>query len=131
MQSNDRAREGLSGAGRAARAAARLALTLWAVGALAGCGLLQERATRREALADPALDPAIRAAIEAKQIRVGMSKQQVTAAWGLHCWYCPGTRQTSQGDSWEYNPFGTGSYSYGAGTYLYFDRAGYLVYWSR
>jgi hypothetical protein len=34
------------------------------------------------------------------------------------------------GDSWEYNIFGTGSYGIGAGTYLFFDNRGILQYWS-
>lgn len=110
-----------------ARGLALLAVAL----ALGGCGVMQERTARREALADPKLTPEIRAAIEGKQIRVGMTKQQVIAAWGNPCWWCYGTRTTSRGDSWEYNLFGSSAYGIGNGTYLYFDTAGRLTYWSR
>lgn len=113
------------------RSRARAALMLAGVVVLGGCGIMQEREARRLALADPNLTPEIRAAIHAKHIRVGMTKRQVLAAWGNPCWYCYGTRQTSRGDVWEYNVFGSSSYGIGSGKYLYFDSTGHLTYWSR
>lgn len=109
----------------------RIACVCAAFTLLTGCGLMQEREARRAALANPALRPEIRAAIEAKQIRVGMTKQEVIAAWGNPCWWCYGTRQTSSGDVWEYNVFGSSVYGAGSGTYLWFDRTDHLVHWSR
>ena len=94
---------------------------------LAGCA---GNETRRQVLADPATPPAIRQAIEQEKIRVGMTKQQVIAAWGPPCGYCYGTRESSWGDTWEYNVFGTTSSGIGRGTYLYFDRTGTLTGWS-
>jgi hypothetical protein len=32
----------------------------------------------------------------------GMTKEQVTAAWGKHCDTCPGTKKSDQGDTWVY-----------------------------
>jgi len=32
----------------------------------------------------------------------GMTKDQVTAAWGKHCETCPGSKQSEQGESWVY-----------------------------
>lgn len=109
----------------------RLMVVLAVLVALGGCGLMQERAARREALADPGLSERTRAAILAKQIHVGMTQQQVVAAWGQPCWWCYGTRQTSAGDVWEYNVFGSSVYGAGSGKYLRFDRTGRLTYWSR
>lgn len=112
-------------------ARARGAALLGAALALSGCGLMQERAARREALADPNLSQRTRAAIEAEKIHVGMTQQQVIAAWGNPCWWCYGTRQTSHGDVWEYNVFGSSPYGAGSGTYLWFDQTGHLTHWSR
>lgn len=65
------------------------------------------------------------------KIRVGMTKQEVINAWGQPCWHCYGTRKTSNGDTWEYNVFGSGSMGAGSGTYLFFDRNDVLKYWSQ
>lgn len=32
----------------------------------------------------------------------GMTKEQVTAAWGKHCDTCPGTKKSVQGETWVY-----------------------------
>lgn len=96
---------------------------------LSGCAIL-EPPEKKRLLADPNLPSDVRSAILAGKIRVGMTKDQVTAAWGYHCWYCRGTRHSSWGDTWEYNPFGSGSYGVGSGTYLFFDASGRLRGWS-
>lgn len=110
---------------------ARLLIIALLLAFVAGCGLAYEANLRKQVLADPATPTAIKESIEHDRIRVGMSKDQVVAAWGSPCWYCPGTRENSWGDTWEYNPFGTGRYSIGAGTYLFFDSAGHLKHWSK
>lgn len=74
--------------------------------------------------AHPKIKSEFAEAIRAAKIRVGMSKDDVKASWGTPCWYCHGTRQSTWGDTWEYNIFGTGSYGVGAGTYVFFDDAG-------
>jgi len=63
-------------------------------------------------------------------IKKGMTKAEVRASWGDPCTYCYGTRQTSEGDWWEYNIFGSSSSGAGSGTYLFFNNAGILEYWS-
>ena len=90
---------------------------------LMGCSFNPDR---KQVLADPRTPDDIKGLIYAKRIRVGMTKQQVTAAWGKHCWYCYGTKTSSWGDTWEYNQFGTGRHGIGNGRYLYFDKAGRL-----
>lgn len=57
------------------------------------------------------------------KVSVGMTKEQVEVSWGKPCWYCYGTRESTYGDTWEYNIFGTGSYGIGTGTYVFFDRS--------
>ncbi|GKS69549.1 hypothetical protein W03_15530 [Nitrosomonas sp. PY1] len=68
-----------------------------------------------------------------KDIMVGMTKDQVLASWGKPCGWCYGTRQSSTGDIWEYNKFGSsyiGSYlGVRSNTYLYFDTRDILRYW--
>jgi outer membrane protein assembly factor BamE len=98
---------------------------------LCGCAAKQVANTRKQVLADPNLAADIRQAIQAHKIKIGMTKDQVLASWGNPCWYCPGTRKNSWGDTWEYNPFGTGDLSIGAGTYLFFDEDGRLTAWSQ
>lgn len=89
----------------------------------------QSNKVRQEVLADKSIPQEYMQAIKENRIMVGMTKRMVIASWGNPCSYCPGTRQTSLGDWWEYNIFGTGSYSYGAGKYLFFDNSGVLKYW--
>ena len=99
---------------------------------LSGCGIIEENAIRKEVLAnDMNMSPEFRHAIWDKKIMVGMSKDQVRASWGNPCWHCYGTRESSYGDTWEYNIFGTGSNGIGGGTYLFFDRRGKLKSWSK
>lgn len=109
----------------------RLVFVACMFGMLIGCGFAHEANIKQRVLADPALPTEIRSSIERGRIMAGMSKDQVIAAWGNPCWYCPGTRENSWGDTWEYNPFGTGRYSIGAGTYLFFDASGQLRHWSK
>jgi hypothetical protein len=97
---------------------------------LSGCGMVADK-QHREAVLSKDLSPDIRRAIVNKKIKKGMSKEEVKAAWGRPCWYCHGTRTTSEGDWWEYNEFGSGSYGAGSGTYLFFGNDGILDYWSR
>lgn len=96
---------------------------------LAGCAT-DDSNIRKEMLARPDLAPDVRAAIEKEQIHKGMTKDEVAASWGYPCGYCYGTRQSSWGDSWEYNIFGTGSQGIGRGTYVYFGRDGRVTGWS-
>ena len=101
-----------------------------AVTCLSGCGLVAEQQHRSAVLASD-LSPDVRTAIEQKQIKKGMTKDEVMASWGKPCWYCHGTRTTSEGDWWEYNAFGSGSYGAGSGTYLFFGKSDKLEYWSK
>jgi hypothetical protein len=98
---------------------------------LTGCGFAQEIKIKNQVLSYPNLSPDTRKAIQEKTIKAGMTKEQVIASWGNPCWYCYGTRENSWGDTWEYNVFGSSSYGAGSGTYLYFDRSGYLEHWSK
>lgn len=98
---------------------------------LSGCGWAQNYQTRQRVLADPHLRADVREAIRAEKIKIGMTQNEVIASWGHPCWYCSGTRENSWGDTWEYNPFGSGRYSAGSGTYLFFDQAGLLRTWSK
>lgn len=98
---------------------------------LSGCGITMQDRIRSDVLSNPNLDKKTRQAIQNKAIHVGMTKQQVLASWGEPCWWCYGTRQTSNGDSWEYNVFGSSYMGAGSGTYLYFDNNGILQFWSK
>lgn len=98
---------------------------------LVGCGAIQEANIKKQVLADPHLNAKIRNAIENGEIKVGMTKNQVIASWGNPCSYCYGARNSSWGDTWEYNEFGSSSYGVGAGTYLFFSSAGILKGWSQ
>ena len=98
---------------------------------LTGCGLIQENAIRDEVLADPDTRYTVKEAIKEKHIMTGMTQREVIAAWGNPCGYCYGTRKSSEGETWEYNIFGSGRSGYGSGTYLYFDRKGRLRYWNK
>lgn len=98
---------------------------------LSGCGAVEQARNRDAVMNDPMLSADVRRAIENKQIKVGMTKNEVMASWGIPCWYCYGTRETSEGEWWEYNPFGTGRYGAGNGTYLFFDNTGTLKYWTK
>ena len=63
-------------------------------------------------------------------INLGFTKEQVIAARGEPCSYCYGTTESSWGDTWEYNPFGTSTYGIGHGTYIYFNKMGNVTGWS-
>jgi outer membrane protein assembly factor BamE len=100
---------------------------------LNACAIEQEnrmKAMRHQIVSNPSVPNEIRAAIRNNQIMVGMTKEQVLASWGQPCGLCYGTRRSSTGDTWEYNPGETTSLGIGAGTYLYFDTNGILRYWS-
>jgi len=91
------------------------------------CSIMGGQTRRDEYLAaHPATE--FRDQISNGMIKVGMSKDEVIASWGPPCGYCYGTSQSSSGESWEYNVFG--SSGYGSGTYLFFDNRGILQYWS-
>lgn len=96
-----------------------------------GCATAIQNNIRNEVLSNPDLKPEIRDAIQRQAVHVGMTKQQVLASWGEPCWWCYGTRKTSNGDSWEYNVFGSSYMGAGSGTYLYFDNNGILKFWSK
>ncbi|TNE75518.1 MAG: hypothetical protein EP334_10220 [Gammaproteobacteria bacterium] len=96
---------------------------------LSGCGVIADKQHRDEVLSYD-LAPDVRAAIERKEIKIGMTKDEVKASWGRPCGYCYGTRSTSEGDWWEYNAFGSSRYGAGSGTYLFFGRDDRLKYWS-
>lgn len=81
--------------------------------------------------AHPSLSKEYAQAIREGKIKVGMTKEEVHAAWGPHCWYCHGTRENSWGDVWEYNIFGSGTYGAGKGTYVFFNNAGKVTSISR
>jgi len=107
-----------------------LALTVAFSLGLVGCASDQVR--RDNAMkAHPEWPEEIRKTIAEGKIQVGMTKDQVKASWGPPCGYCYGTKQSSWSDTWEYNPFGTGRYGIGAGTYLFFDSSGQLKAWSK
>lgn len=50
---------------------------------LNGCGMDREHRIRQAVLADPSTPEAIRTAIDNKKIIIGMTQDQVIAAWGL------------------------------------------------
>lgn len=107
--------------------------TLLAAALLSGCALMPGADDRRRQewlSANPNADPYVQGSVRLGQIRKGMPKDAVQASWGPPCGYCRGTRRTSEGEWWEYNPFGSGRYSAGAGTYLFFNNDGILEFWS-
>lgn len=61
------------------------------------------------------------------EVTRGMSQEDVIASWGKPCGWCPGTRKTSMGESWEYNMFGSAG---GLGTVIYFDEFRKVSGWS-
>lgn len=81
--------------------------------------------------AHPELDTDTKVDIIMGRIRRGMNKEHVKVVMGDPCGYCYGTKSSSWGETWEYNPFGTGTYSTGAGTYVFFDRYGKVSGWSK
>lgn len=81
--------------------------------------------------AHPELDTDTKVDIIMGRIRRGMTQEQVKVVMGEPCGYCYGTRKSSWGDVWEYNPFGTGRNAVGAGTYLFFDKHGRLSGWTK
>lgn len=103
---------------------------------LQGCGATRENQIRQEVLSDTSMPAEIRRAIDQKELVVGMTKEQVIAAWGLPCKWCYGTRKSPSGDTWEYNLIGsdllvTGSdFFLGSGIYVFFDSNGILKHWS-
>lgn len=98
---------------------------------LSGCAHHQQINVRNQILSDADTPQHVKEKIINKQISVGMTKKQVIASWGEPCWWCYGTRQSSMGDTWEYNVFGSSAYGAGSGTYLFFDSNGVLKYWSK
>jgi len=48
----------------------------------------------------------------------GMTKEQVEAAWGRHCYSCTGTTTGDWGESWEYMT-----------QIVFFDKNGVVVRW--
>lgn len=108
-------------------------LAILAILTLSSCAIQEANrveSIRQKTLSDQSISNEIRSAILNKQIMVGMTKQQVLASWGQPCGLCYGTRRSSAGDTWEYNPGETTSLGIGIGTYLYFDVNGILRYWS-
>lgn len=98
---------------------------------LVSCGAIDNYRIRKEVLDSKLTTPATKKLIEQGKIKIGMTKDEVIASWGLPCYHCYGTRSTSSGDWWEYNSFGTSRYGTGSGTHLRFNSAGILVYWSK
>lgn len=98
---------------------------------LNACGAIEQNRIRTNVLNDPLTPESIKSSIKEGKITIGMTKEQIIAAWGSPCGYCYGTRESSHGSIWEYNPFGTGRYSIGAGTYLYFGNDGKLRSWTK
>jgi len=60
--------------------------------------------TRREELLvqHPEWDSKTINVIRDGKISIGMTKDQVRAAWGRHCFTCQGTTDGTWGESWEY-----------------------------
>ncbi len=50
----------------------------------------------------PEWDPQTVQLIRAGMIAKGMTKEQVRAAWGRHCYTCQGTKKGTWGESWEF-----------------------------
>lgn len=104
---------------------------------LIGCSAVKENSIRQEVLSDANLPEEIRRAINQKELAIGMTKEQVIAAWGVPCKWCYRTRKNPGGDTWEYHIPGADSPIVGAdfiglgtGIYLYFDKDGKLRHWS-
>lgn len=95
---------------------------------LSGCFMLEPNIHTRTQYVTAHPDTQYRSEILAGDIKVGMSKAEVLAAWGPPCGYCAGTTHSSWGDSWDYDVFGS-AYG-GGGTIVYFDAAGYVTGWS-
>ena len=97
---------------------------------LTNCGMAYNAKIKNEVLNSPETSYSTKELIKARKITVGMTQKEVIASWGSPCGHCYGTRKSSAGEWWEYNVFGSGRYSAGAGTYLFFDNTGKLKYWS-
>lgn len=52
--------------------------------ALSGCNSIKESRIRSDILSDPNIKPEIKYLIEKREVRYGMTKEQVQAAWGYH-----------------------------------------------
>ncbi len=68
---------------------------------LSGC---ENPAVRRDKLVaqNPGWDAMTVSLIQEGKISKGMTKDQVRAAWGRHCYSCTGTTKSAHGSSWEY-----------------------------
>lgn len=108
---------------------ARVAILTLTIATLSGCAISAQQ--RRSDYVESNPTTSFSGPILNGQIAVGMTKQEVLASWGAPCGWCYGTRTTSDGEWWEYNVFGTGSFGAGAGTHLFFNAQGKLQYWSK
>ena len=89
---------------------------------LMGCGMSAKQAQLREQFfSDPYCSTSIKEAISEDKIRRGMTKDQVTAAWGERSWFLTvHDTHSSWGDTWTYQ-----------GYILFFDRSGHLSEWTQ
>lgn len=67
--------------------------------------------------------------IRAGFIQNGMTKDEVIASIGQPCSYCYGTLESSSGDTWEYNTFGTAAIGIGRGKYIFFNNKDKVIGW--
>jgi outer membrane protein assembly factor BamE len=95
---------------------------------LSACAVPQSRIRQEYIYQNLDLPNEVAWAVLEGQIVKGMTKDDVRASWGIPCGYCPGTRENSWGDTWEYNVFGT---AYGIGTLVFFDKNGRVSGWSK
>ena len=87
---------------------------------LIGCMSPQQLELREIIFANPNCSPRIKQLIREEGIIVGMTKEQVIASWGEHCWWCYGTTKSSWGDTWQYGY-----------QILFFNSQGILTGWTR
>lgn len=108
----------------------RISTSLILLALLTGCATYGTEQRAAVAAAHPEWSEQTRQDVAGGSIRVGMTKEQVRAAWGDPCIYCHGTRSTSAGDWWEYNALWPHRWHIGAGTHLFFGNDGKLKFWS-
>lgn len=101
-----------------------------AAAALGACAIVPSLHSRLAYVeAHPYLSPQIARAIVHAEVVVGMTKDDVRAAWGDPCGLCVGTTHNSWGDSWDYNELGDAGEA--SATLIFFGPDGTVTGWSQ